>query len=140
MSVPVIKSLTKRIRKRIGSSELAALACGLSNKGAWSLYESENHPDTTLPLHRFLECASDAEKQALIDLIKLTMEGDAAPDCANTEASETTEAAADLQRAVREALRDGTLTPMERRTITEQAMSVKANADDVIQAVHGDAK
>ena len=29
MSVPVIKSLTKRIRKRIGSSELAALACGL---------------------------------------------------------------------------------------------------------------
>lgn len=133
MSVPVIKALTKRIRKRLGTSELAAVASGLSNKGAWSLYESENHPDTTLPLHRFIMVANRAERQALIDL--LLMEDDDRPDCANTEASETTEAAADLQRAVREALADGKLSPLERKSITEQALTVKASADDVIQAV-----
>ena len=139
MSVPVIKALTLRIRKRIGTNAETAIAADVSG-GQWSNYEAENCPTTTIPVHRFIAVSNDAEKQALIDLLRLTMEGDAAPDCANTEASETTEAAADLQRAVREALRDGTLTPMERRTITEQAMSVKANADDVIQAVHGDAR
>ncbi|WP_298700929.1 hypothetical protein [uncultured Brevundimonas sp.] len=135
MSVPVLKALTKRIRKRIGSTEMAALAAGLSNKGAWSLYESENHPDTTLPLHRFLDCANDAEKQTLIDLIRMTMENGGAPACATTQASETTEAAADLQKVVRQAEADGVVTPLERSQIVGKALEVQSQAADVIKAV-----
>lgn len=132
MSVPVIKALTKRIRKRIGTNAEAALAADVSG-GVWSHYESEEHPSTTLPLHRFLMVANRAERQVLIDL--LALEDDARPNCATTEASEATEAAADLQRTVRQAMADGMITPFETREIVAKAMDVKAQADDVIQAV-----
>lgn len=134
MSVPVIKALTLRIRKRIGTNAETAIAADVSG-GQWSNYEAENCPTTTIPVHRFLMVANDAEKQALIDLIRVSMEGGDKPKCAQTEASETTEEAAELQRAVRAAMSDGKLTPLERKSITEQALTVKASADDVIQAV-----
>lgn len=139
MSVPVIKALTLRIRKRIGTNAETAIAADVSG-GQWSNYEAENCPTTTIPVHRFIAVSNDAEKQALIDLLQVSMAGDGAPECANTEAGETTEAAADLQRTVRAAVADGNLTPLERKSITEQALAVKLNADDVIRAVHGGAK
>lgn len=133
MSVPVIKAITKQIRLRMGSSENAAIAAGLSNKGAWSLYESDNHPETTLPLHRFLMVANAEEKAAVIRL--LTGGDDAAPICLNTEASETTEASADMQRAVREAQADGVVTPLEQSRIRAAALRVQAEAQDVLTGV-----
>lgn len=132
MSVPVIKALTKRIRKRIGSNAEAALIAEVTG-GVWSHYESEEHPSTTLPLHRFFKVANRAERQVLIDL--LLLEDDDRPMNASTEASEATEAAADLQRTVRQAMADGTITPFETRDIVAKAMDVKAQADEVIQAV-----
>lgn len=132
MSIPAIKSLTKRIRKRHGSSEAAAVAAGLSNKGAWSLYESENHPETTLPLHRFLMVAN-AEERALF--ARLMADEDDGPEDLMTAASETTEASADMQRAVREATADGVVTPLERSSIRAAAMKVMAVADDVLRGV-----
>ena len=135
MSVHVIKAITRRMRQRYGSAENAALAAGLKNKGKWSLYESDEHPETTLPLHRFLLAANADEKRALVDLLKAEV-GDA-PDCPMTEASETTEASADLQRAVREAAADGKITTLEARQIVRKAVEVQAQAADVIASVGG---
>ena len=131
MSVHVIKSITRQIRERMGSAENAAIACGLSNKGKWSLYESEHHPETTLPLHRFLRVANAAEKAAIIRLLQT--DNDAGPVNLTTEASETTEAAADLQRTVREAEADGVVTPLERQRIRDQALRVQNEAGHVLE-------
>lgn len=136
MSVAVIKAITRRIRLRYGSAELAAQGAGLANKGAWSLYESDEHPETTIPIHRFLQVANASEKAAMASLFKRDdMEP---PECALTAASETTERSAEMQRCVREALADGTLTVLERREITRKALEVKSQAADVIAAVGAD--
>lgn len=136
MSIPRIKALTKRIRLRIGTSEEAARQAGLSNKGAWSLYENTQHPETTLPLHRFLAVANRQERNELIDML-LAEDDDGAEECVSTNASETTEAAADLQREVRVAMADGKISPLEKARLIRQAQEVKANADDVIVSVEG---
>lgn len=131
MSVAVIKAITRQIRLRLGSSENAAIACGLCNKGAWSLYESDNHPETTLPLHRFLMVANGDERAAVIRL--LTGEDEAAPACMNAAAGETTEASADLQRVVREASADCKITPFEAAVIRAGVLRVQAEASDVLR-------
>lgn len=133
MSVPRIKALTKRIRHRIGSSEEAARRAGLKNKGAWSLYESEDYPGTTLPIHRFLIVANSSERAELIDM--LMAEDDEVPECLTTEVSETTEAAADLQREAREAQARGPLSPLAKQRLRQGALRVKEEADDVLQIV-----
>ena len=132
MSVPVIKAITRRIRMRYGSTANAAQAAGVS-AGVWSHYENDDHPDTTIPLHRFLMAADGRERAALVALLQSDM--DPEPGCAMTEASETTEASAELQRTVREAMADGKVTTLEARNITRMAMAVKAEATDVIAAV-----
>lgn len=134
MSVPVIKAITRRIRLRYGSTVLAAQAAGCS-PGVWSHYENDEHPDKTIPIPRFLMVANGSERAALAALI--LSDGEIPPGCAMEDSSETTEAAADLQRAVREAMRDGKVSTLEARTIVRKAMSVKANARDVIAAVQG---
>lgn len=131
MSVPHIKALTKRIRLRIGTSEEAAKRAGLRNKGAWSLYESEDYPNTTLPIHRFLVVADASERAELIGMLQ--GEDDEIPVCLATEAGETTEAAADLQREVREALAKGPLTATVKRRLRQRVLRVKEEADDVLQ-------
>ncbi|MEH6697224.1 MAG: hypothetical protein V7672_00850 [Brevundimonas sp.] len=136
MSVPRIKALTKRIRLRIGTSEEAARQAGLAHKGAWSLYENADHPETTLPIHRFMAVANGAERAELIDLLQAE-DDDPAGDLL-TEAPEVTEAAADLQRVSREAAADGKITILERRRIRAGALRVKAEADDVLVAVGED--
>ena len=133
MSIPRIKALTKRMRQRIGSTEDAARQAGLKNKGAWSLYESAERPRTSLPLHCFLAVANAAERAELIDL--LLAEDEAEETCLLTASSEATEAAAGLQREVREALADGPLTEAERRKLRLSALGVKAEADDVLSIV-----
>lgn len=135
MSVDVIKALTKRIRMRHGSSEAAALAAGLTNKGPWSLYENERHDDTTLPLHRFLICSNDAEKEVLIGIIRMAMDDDPAQDCVSTASSVTTESSADLQRTTREAMADGVITPREESEIVAKALNVKMSANNVIKSL-----
>jgi hypothetical protein len=131
MSVPVIKAITRQLRHRMGGTENAAIAAGLSNKGKWSLYESENHPDTTLPLHRFLLVADADARAALIRLLE--GETEPAPTDLNTEAGETTEASADMQRTVREAQADGVITPFEKQQIRAAALRVHDEADDVMR-------
>lgn len=135
MSVESIKALTKRIRLRHGSSEKAAGAAGLTNKGSWSLYENESHADTTLPIYRFLICSNDAEKEALIDIIRDAMDQELSAGCVSTASSLTTETSADLQRTVREARADGVITPREESEIVAKAMEVKAGASNVLKAL-----
>lgn len=134
MSVPVIKAITRRMRLRYGSTANAAMAAGVS-PGVFSHYENDDHPDTTIPLHRFLMAANADERLALIEVLKGADSG--TPDCPMTEASETTEASADLQRAVREATADGKITPLEARQIVRKAVEVQAQAADVIASVGG---
>lgn len=135
MSVAVIKAITRRIRLRYGSAELAAAGAGLANKGAWSLYESDEHPETTIPIHRFLSVANAAEKAAMAALFR---GGDMDPPaCLNTEAGETTETAAELQKMARLATEDGKITPLEARALTRKALEVQAQAADVIASVGG---
>lgn len=133
MSIPRIKAITKRIRLRIGTTEEAARQAGLANKGAWSLYENADHPDTTLPIHRFLAVASRAERQELIDLLR--SEDDDGSGCLLTVTGETTEDAAALQRTAREALADGELTEAERRVLRNKALGVKERANGVLSVV-----
>lgn len=132
MSVHVIKAITRRIRLRMGSTANAAAAAGVS-PGVFSHYENDDHPDTTIPLHRFLMAANADERAALIAVL----EGEDKPCTADamTEAGETTEASADLQRMVREAMKDGKITPFEARPIVRKALEVQQQAADVISAV-----
>lgn len=133
MSVPVIKAITRRIRMRYGSSELAAQAAGLSNKGAWSLYESPDHPETTIPIHRLLIVAEGDERRAIAALF--TDEPVALSADLNTEASETIESAAELGKMVRLAAVDGVVTETEARPIRAKALETIAQAGDVLKAL-----
>lgn len=134
MSVPVLKALARRIRKRYGSTAEVALAAECS-PGLWSGWENDDHPDKTIPIPRFLKVANTAERAALISLIQMDMPPE--PGCVMTEASEATEAAAGLQRTVRLAANDGSISATEARQIVREAEGAKAEINDVIAAVQG---
>ena len=130
MNVAVIKALTRRIQVRFGSNAAAATAAGVQ-ASVWSDYCSDAKPTITIPFHRLLEIATPEERRAFADVL---LDGeDADRGCLATEASEATEAAADLQRTVRLATADGELTPREARSIVDQALNVQAQAADVIR-------
>jgi len=132
MSVPVIKAITRRIRLRMGSTANAAMAAGVS-PGVFSHYENDDHPDTTIPLHRFVMAANAEERAALIELLKAD---DAAPGAdLPTEASETIEAAVDMGRMIRLATADGKVTETEARPIRAKALETIAQAGDVLKAL-----
>lgn len=67
MTVAVIKAITRRIRLRYGSTELAAQACGVP-KSVWSGYENADHPDKTIPIGRLLAVAEADERRAVAAL------------------------------------------------------------------------
>ena len=133
MTTPVIKALTRRIRQRYGSTANAAAAAEVS-PSVWSNYENDEHA-STIPVGRFLIVANVSEKASLASI--LLSDGDIPPGCAITDSAETTEAAAELQREVRQALDDGKVTRLEARQIIRKAMAVKDNARDVIASVRG---
>lgn len=134
MSVPVIKAITKQIRLRLGSTENAATAAGVS-AGVWSHYENADKPDTTIPLHRLHQMSlTSAERRAIIGLF--TEADDQAATNLMDEASEATEAAARVQGMVRLAARDGkAITEAEARPIRAAALEAKAQMDDVLMGV-----
>lgn len=133
MSIPVIKALTKRIRIRIGSNEAAARSAGVS-PGVWSHYESADHPDTSIPIHRLcLMPLTAAERREINDLF--SEPEDVAIECLITEASEATEAAATLQGMIRLATRNGQITEAEARKIRDAALRVKEEVNDVLKGV-----
>lgn len=132
MNALVVKALCRRIEARYGSNRAAAIAAGVSG-GVWSNYCSDDHPDTTIPFHRLMTMANAAERQAFADL--LTGEDVPTPADLMSEAYETTESAAELQRITRQASLDGKITPLERRQIREKAIEVQAQAADVLKAV-----
>lgn len=132
MSVPVIKTICRRIEARMGGGKNAALAAGVSG-GLWSQYCSEEHPTITIPVHRLLEIAAGDERKAIASLFTGEDEEHAADLL--TEASEVTEGAAELQGIVRLAAADGKITPLERRRIREKALQVRADAEDVLRGV-----
>lgn len=132
----VIKAICRRIQARYGSNHLAAVAADVS-PGVWSNYCSDDHPDTTIPMHRVKLVANRAERRALADLL-IGDEQDK-PACIITEASEATEVAAELQHAVRTARADGDLTPRERKELRGRALHLIAEAGDVVAALDADA-
>ena len=133
MSTQLIKTLTKRIRIRIGSNEAAARSAGVS-PGVWSHYESADHPDTSIPLHRLAAMPlTAAERREIIDLF--SEPEDMAVVDLMTEASEATEAAASLQGMIRLASKDGKITEAEARRIRDAALQAKAEINDVLNGV-----
>ncbi|WP_312128123.1 hypothetical protein [Brevundimonas sp.] len=133
MSTSTIKSITRRIRMRIGSNEEAAKSAGVS-PGVWSHYESADKSDTTIPLHRLVMMPlTAAERREIMDLF--VEHDDAIVECLMEEASEATEAAAELQGLVRLATRDGKVTETEARRIRDAAMTAKAQINDVLKGV-----
>lgn len=133
MSVPVIKAITKRIRLRHGTTEAAAAAAGVV-PSAWSGYENADKPDTTIPLGRLLAMAlTSDEKRAIAGLFACD---DDEAGCVMEEASEATEAAANVQRLVRLARQpDGSIAETDARPIRAAALEAKAQMNDVLKAV-----
>lgn len=132
MSTPVIKAITKRIRLRLGSTENAAIAAGVS-KSVWSDYENPNKPETSLPFHRLLAVADTDERKAFAALL---MDGEAAFTMdVVVEALEATEAVVALQGLVRRSAKDGEICEREKREIRDKALAARAQVDDVVKAV-----
>ncbi len=134
MSAAFVKSLTRQIEDRMGGSTKAAAAAGVS-QGRWSSYVNEGngaYANTTIPLHRFMKVAGPDEKSALLSVWSHDF---ATPgDCLNTEASQVTEASAELQRVVREAKAragDGPISQIDQARILKLVLIVHAEADDV---------
>lgn len=133
MSVAVIKAITKQIRLRLGSTENAALAAGVS-AGVWSGYENADKADTTIPLHRLHQMSlTAAERRAVVALF--VEADDQAVTNLLDEAGEATEAAANVQGLVRLASRDGQITETEARRIRAAALNARAQMDDVLMGV-----
>lgn len=130
MNTLVIKAICRRIEARYGSNRLAAIAADVSG-GVWSNYCSDDHPETTIPLHR-LFLVANAEERAIFAKLLMGEEYDA-PECVETEAQETTEAAAEMQKVVRILKKDG-LTPRDRKIIRQHGLAVQEQAADVIRA------
>lgn len=132
MSTPVIKAITKRIRLRLGSTENAAIAAGVS-KSVWSDYENADKPETSLPFHRLLAVADTDERKAFAALL---MDGEAAFTMdVVVEALEATEAVVALQGLVRRSAKDGEICEREKRAIRDKALEARAQVDDVLTAV-----
>lgn len=133
MSVAVIKSITQRIRKRYGSTEAAAAAAGVV-PSAWSGYENADKPDTTIPLGRLLSMSlTSDEKRAIAGLFGCD---DDETGCVMDEASEATEAAANVLKMVRMARQpDGSIAETDARPIRAAALEAKAQMNDVLKAV-----
>lgn len=131
MSALVIKAICRRITTRYGSNANAAMAAEVT-PGVWSTYCSDDHPDITIPFHRLLIVANAAEKEAFSRLLV----GDQTPPPADllNEAGEAVEAGGDLHRIVREATRDGKVTPLEKKAIRGAALTVIHEATDVLAA------
>lgn len=132
MSTPVIKAITKRVRLRLGSTENAALAAGVS-KSVWSDYENADKPESSIPFHRLLAVADAGERKAFAALL---LDGDVgfAMDVVN-EALEATEAVVALQGLVRSSAKDGEICEREKRAIRDKALEARAQVDDVLTAV-----
>ena len=133
MSTPVIKAITKRIRLRLGSTENAAAAAGVS-PGVWSGYENADKPETTIPLGRLhgMSLTRD-ERQAIVTLFADDDADEGSDLC--TEAGETIETAAELHKLVRLATSDGRVTEAEARPIRAKALETIAQAGDVLKAL-----
>lgn len=131
MSALVVKAICRRIQTRYGSNANAAMAADVS-PGVWSNYCSDDHPDTTIPFHRLLMVANATERAAFAKLLA----GEPSPPPADllNEAGETVETAADLHKVVREATKDGVVTPLERKSIRGAALTVIAEATEVLAA------
>lgn len=132
MSIPVIKAITHRIRIRMGSTENAALAAGVS-KSVWSDYENPDKPETSIPFHRLIAVANGDERRAFAALLT-GVDARTALDAVD-EACEATEAAVALQGAVRLAAKDGEICERDRRDIRDRALAVRSEVDDVLRAV-----
>lgn len=132
MYAPVIKTICRRIERRLGGGKIAAVAAGVS-PGLWSQYCSDDHPTISIPTHRLLEIASGDERKAIASLF--ASDDQEAVDDLLTETMEVTEGAAALQGIVRLAAADGKITPSERRRIREAAAQVRADAEDVLTGV-----
>lgn len=133
MSIPVIKALTKRIRLRMGSTENAATAAGVS-PGVWSGYENADKPETTIPIGRLVGMAlTSDERRCIAALFK--DDADASAADLTTEAGETIETAAELHKLVRLAAVDGVVTEAEARPIRAKALETIAQAGDVLKAL-----
>lgn len=133
MTVAVIKAITKRIRLRYGSTELAATAAGVS-PGVWSGYENADKPETTIPVGRLLDMSLTADERKAIAGLFASADDDAVDDIMD-EAAEATEAAARVQGMVRLAAKDGRITEAEARPIRAAALEAQAQMDDVLQSV-----
>lgn len=132
MSIPVIKAITKRVRLRLGSTENAALAAGVS-KSVWSDYENADKPESSIPFHRLLAVANSEERKAFAALL---MDGDGAMAMdVVMEALEATETVVDLQGIVRRAAKDGDICERDKRAIRDKALEARAQVDDVLTAV-----
>lgn len=132
MSTPVIKAITKRIRLRLGSTENAAIAAGVS-KSVWSDYENANKPESSIPFHRLLAVA-DADERKAFGTLLMGEEASFASDVM-VEALEATEVVVDLQGMVRRAAKDGEICEREKREIRAKALEARAQVDDVLSAV-----
>lgn len=126
-----IKSICRQIEDRYGSGRLAAAAAGVT-PGVWSTYCSDSHPDITIPIARARFVANPSERAALAALLL----GDDAPPPAGdllTESSEATEAAAELQRASREA--GPNITPLKARHLRDKGAAALVEVMDALRAI-----
>lgn len=132
MSVAVIKQLCRRIERRLGGGKYAAPLAGVT-AGVWSNYVSEDHPDTTIPMHRLLMVAN-AEELALFGEVMTGQFAGAEADLP-TEAAELVEGAAALMAVIRRAGRDKVYSETEKRRIRAMAIELLPELQDIIKAV-----
>jgi hypothetical protein len=140
MNIQAIKALTRRVRDRHGSNEAVAKAANIA-PGVMSNYCSDEHPTTSIPIHRLLLIVNEAEADAFASILTNGRSGPPPADLL-TETCEVAEDACDLQRAVREATSPNSpggsnITPLEQRVIVQRAQGVQAQASDVIRAATG---
>ena len=131
MNAPVIKALCRRIEDRYGSNRAVALAAGVQ-PSVWSAYVDDTKPTCTIPFGRLLIVANAEERAAFAELLVDAREAPPPGDLL-AEASEVTEDAAELQRHVRLAVREGQVTPRSARGIISEALQVRREVDDVIR-------
>ena len=133
MTAPFVKTLTRAIETRLGGSAAAAAAAGISQVrwADWCNDSNPKHAQTTIPLHRFMRVAGPEERAALVAVLR---DDEAPGECLNTEASEVTEAAAELQRAVREAearAKGGPISKLDEARILKLTLAVFSEVNDV---------
>lgn len=130
MKVAVVKALCRRIEDRYGSNRFAAIAAGVS-PSVWSDYCNDDKPTCTIPFGRLLMVANAEERVAFAEL--LTEATDCPPGDLACAAIEAAEGGVGLNRTVRLAVADGTITPREAREIVREGVAEKARLDRVIR-------